>query len=142
MEIRGEDGILKINERMLTIFWTSLRGRLLASNGANIEVIPIRRIFDVILVPANSVRKGCFQVRLLGNRSSLQPINMGLNMSNGLLRGEISHCVLFTEVHQPAFQKFEVELTKLVQRERNSRFPLMLEGEAGNFSSDTQSFGS
>jgi hypothetical protein len=141
MEVRGEDGILKINERMLTIFWTSLRGRLLASNGANIEVIPISKVFDVILVPASSVRKGCFQVRLLGHKGSLQPINMGLNMSNSLMRGEISHCVLFTEVHQPSFRKFEGEFTRLLQKQRNFKLPLAMEDDVNNHHSENQSYG-
>ena len=118
MEAQGVDGVLKISDSALSIFWTSLRARLLSSNGAEIEVIPLNRIFEVISVPATLSRKGCFQIRILGNERSLVPINRASNFSNSLMRGEISHCMLFKYEQQLSFLRFENEVKELLVAHR------------------------
>lgn len=110
MEAQGVDGVLRLSESHLTIFWTSLRGRLSNSNGADIEAIPLERIFDHSLVQATHTQLGSLQIRLFNTDGSLVPLNRESQLEESLLDKVILHSVTFHEINLPQFMNLHREL--------------------------------
>ena len=67
MQAHGADGLIATNDTHVTITWKTLRGRMSSADGSNLEVIPISRIFEVLLIPAKEGMKGCLQFNLIGS---------------------------------------------------------------------------
>ena len=92
MEAHGVDGIIAANDSNVTITWKTLRGRLTSIDGSNLEVIPISRIFDTVLISATAESKGCLQFFLIGNESLLKFED---NWMSNLRKNKTNHAVLF-----------------------------------------------
>lgn len=97
----GTDGHIVANDSHVTISWKTLRGRLSSSEGGSLEVIPISRIYEAILIPATETRKGCIQLHLIGNPKS---VNTEINWMSSLHRGVLTHAVMFKMPEQFQFK--------------------------------------
>jgi hypothetical protein len=100
MEAFGSDGNIVANDSHVTISWTSLRGRLSAPDGAAFETIPISQIYEISVIPATSTQKGCLQLHLMGNTSSM---STELNWVSNLHEGTLTHGVMFNLPEQFQF---------------------------------------
>lgn len=100
MEAQGCDGDIVANDSHVTISWKSLRGRLSAPDGAAFETIPISQIYEISVIPATSTQKGCLQLHLLGNTSSM---STELNWMSNLHEGTLTHGVMFNLPEQFQF---------------------------------------
>jgi len=109
MEAFGSDGDIVANDSHVTISWKSLRGRLSAPNGAAFEIIPISEIYEVSIIPATSTQKGCLQLHLLGNATS---VSTELNWMSNLHEGTVTHGVMFNLPEQFQFSS----LTEHIRR--------------------------
>ena len=112
MEAQGADGIIAANETHVTITWKTLRGRLSSIDGSNLEVIPISRIFDTVLIPATPGSKGCLQFSLIGNEN---PLTFEENWMSNLRKNKTTHAVLF---HLPS--QFQINALRTIVHERIS----------------------
>jgi hypothetical protein len=126
MEAYGADGIAKLDDRHLTIYWTSLRGRLSATSGADVEVLPLVSIFDHIFIPAGSTTKGCLQIRQIDTLQTKKPINRFENWMQSLIDEKISHCLLFKPEQQFSFSIFEKALRTRLDEIRIDRLSLLV----------------
>ena len=115
MEAQGSDAILRVDDSNLTIVWTSLRGRLGSITGADLEVIPLSKIFDHALVPASENKKGCFQLRTLMSGNPANPIHTYENWLEPLARKEISYAVLFNNSQHLSFVSFSNYLAQILE---------------------------
>ena len=112
MEAHGIDGLIAVNDSHVTITWKTLRGRLNSIDGSNLEVIPISRIFDTVLIPATAESKGCLQFSLIGNENVL---SFEDNWMSNLRKNKTNHAVLF---HLPA--QFQINALRNFVHERIS----------------------
>lgn len=119
MEIQGIDGILKLTDDFLSITWISLRGRLNASTGADIEIVPLERIFDHSLVEATATQFGCLQIRLLNSYGKLEPLNRESEISDPYSDRVILHSITFHEINLPHFMNLHKELEKRVAKAKS-----------------------
>lgn len=92
MQAHGADGMIAANDSHVTIVWKTLRGRLTSLDGSNMEIIPIARIFDVVLIPATENMKGCFHLNLIGSEN---PLVFEENWMSSLRKSSLNHAVLF-----------------------------------------------
>ena len=101
MEAHGSDGDIAANDSHVTILWKTLRGRLSSKDGASLEIIPISRIFETVIVPATESRKGCIQFHIIG-----MPKDSGSELSwmSSLHKGQLNQTVMFTLPMQFEFQ--------------------------------------
>ena len=101
VEAYGTDGHIVANDSHVTISWKTLRGRLSSSEGGSLEVIPISRIYEAILIPATESRKGCIQLHLIGNPES---VNTEINWMSSLHKGVLTHAVMYKIPEQFQFK--------------------------------------
>ena len=92
MQAHGTDGTIAVNDSHVTIVWKTLRGRLTSLDGSNMEIVPISRIFDVVLIPATENMKGCFHLNLIGSEN---PLVFEENWMSSLHKSSLNHAVLF-----------------------------------------------
>jgi len=132
MHAHGADGLIAANDTHVTINWTTLRGRLSSVDGSNLEVIPISKIYEVLLIPATSTMKGCLQFNLIGSEHSLA---FEGNWMATLRKDNLNHVVLF---NQPAQFEFKA-LTEHIQK----RITLLRKAQPidGGFGTTAQSIG-
>ena len=104
MEAHGLDGYIVANDSHITIEWKTLRGRLASVHGAPVEVIPMSKVFDVLLVPSSENRKGCLQIQILG-----QPVNSAQEHSwlSEARDGRLNFVVMFG--HSATFEFHTIE---------------------------------
>lgn len=104
MEAHGLDGYIVVNDSHIVIEWKTLRGRLSSVHGAPVEVIPMSRVFDVLVVPSTENRKGCLQIQMLGH-----PINFAQEHSwlSDVRDGRLNYVVMFN--HSAKFEFHSVE---------------------------------
>jgi hypothetical protein len=119
MEVQGTDGILKLTDNFLSITWISLRGRLNASTGADIEVVPLERIFDHSLLEPTPIQLGCLQIRLLNAYGKLEPLNRESRISDPYSERVILHSIAFHEINLPHFMNLYKELEKRVAKAKS-----------------------
>jgi hypothetical protein len=117
VEAYGSDGHLVANDSHVTISWKTLRGRLSSAEGASLEVIPISRIYEVILIPATDTRKGCIQLHLIGNPDS---VNAEINWMSSLHKGILTHAVMFKLPEQFQFKALADHIQDRIIQLRNA----------------------
>ncbi len=118
MQAHGADGNIAANDTHVTINWTTLRGRLSSVDGSNLEVIPISRIFEVLLIPAKPTMKGCLQFNLIGSERSLA---FEENWMATLRKGNLNHAVLFNEAAQFEFRAITEHIQKRILQMRTAQ---------------------
>ena len=117
MEAYGSDGQIAANDSHVTISWKTLRGRLASSEGASLEVVPISRIYEAVLIPATATRKGCMQLHLIGNPES---VNTEINWMSSIHKGTVTHAVMFTMPQQFQFNALVDHIQERISTLRQS----------------------
>lgn len=125
MEAHGSDGNIAANDTHVTISWKTLRGRLSSVHGASLEVIPIARIFETIVIPATAKKKGCIQFHIIGNPND--DISE-LNWMSSLHKGRLNQTVMFTEPMQFEFQAMASHIQARITALRN--MPQLHDGDS------------
>lgn len=134
MEVSGVDGLLKLDKTTLTILWTSLSGRV-RNSGAELEVIPLEKIFDHLLIPSSPMNLGSLQIRLLGAGTALNPLNRDSQMLTSISESVILHSIMFHESSFLHFMSFEKELGRRVVNARTKIIERFIGTQEGTTSS-------
>ncbi len=130
MQAHGADGLIATNDTHVTITWKTLRGRMSSADGSNLEVIPISRIFEVLLIPAKEGMKGCLQFNLIGSDTSLA---FEENWMSTLRKDKLNHAVLFNLPAQFEFKSLADHLqARITQLRRGHSFDIGFGSSAGS----------